>query len=135
MYLSLAHNPCRKHCFLTAKLYLPFFGRCRVTRVLSSMCPETAAAEGLRQGPCRAHDPSWSGPGAMLSHCRGQRPPLASCLEIYTASHRGAWSRCVDGPVGLILITKKIALQANGSFLLFCDTQPKDHHDPGDRIS
>lgn len=106
----------------------PFSGSCGVTQVLSSICPGTAATEGLWWGPCRARGPSWADPGAMLLPAARPASSPGQLLWIYAASHKGAWIQCAHGPAGLILAIRKMALWPNGCFLLPWDTQPKYHH-------
>lgn len=55
----------------------------------------------------------------------GRHPPLASCSWIYVASHKGTWIPCVDRAARLNQAIGKMALQANGSFLLLWAAQPR----------
>lgn len=108
-----------------------FSGSCRVTGVLSSICPGTAATKGLWPGPAEPVAPAEQTPVPCCCPLPG-RPhpptPLTSCSRIYAVSHKGTWIRCAHRPAGLILATRKNGPLAQWLLPLIWDTQPKYHY-------
>lgn len=117
--------------YLHREIAPPCFGRCRVTCVQSSICLETAAAEGLgqRQWPCRAQGPSWPGPGARLCHCRGRVLPGQLLTDLRYQSQGNLDSVQIDQQDSSWPGEKQPSRPVVASFYF----EPKGHQDPSDQ--